>query len=156
MWGKHIGVSGTTTGVFGEVASTSGTAISSQNTASGSHAFSTTLAVAEDNALGQICTTTAGTNGADFNIRIWNDGNVAADSFASFVAYKNLPTAGPPMASDLANPDGLRKWGNHETWFKKDPKGFESWRKKFAAWQIEQSRTAKFEAPRDGQNTVGP
>jgi len=110
-----------------------------------------TVAVPFDTGSGESVTLKQPSVGGDIGIIIWEpDGTTKTNSDFSFVVFKSdllaLPQGAPP---ELANPPGLRRYGDTEEWSKRDPIGFEAWRKKYVAWQLEQTKVQPFEAPAD-------
>lgn len=76
--------------------------------------------------------------------------NAVEDSDFQFVVYRTSNViAGPPQPGEPGRPRELDRYGDYETWQKRDPKGFESWRKKYVAWQREQMRSNPYQPPTD-------
>ncbi len=76
--------------------------------------------------------------------------NALEDSDLQFVVYRTSNViAGPPPAGEPGRPKQLDRYGDYETWQKRDPKGFEAWRRQYVAWQREQMRSQPYEAPTD-------
>ena len=89
--------------------------------------------------------------GDDVGVNVWDvSAGALADSDFEFVIYRSLGTAGPPMPANLINSDQSKKYGGREMWEKKDPAGFEAWRKASVAWQRSQLAARPFGVPVDG------
>jgi hypothetical protein len=90
----------------------------------------------------------SGSNDVGIDIRN-NVSGAQADSDFQFVVYRATGlSAGPPAGLEAE----LRRKGGSEAWAKRDPKGFETWRKKYVAWQREAMRSKPYQAPVDETN----
>lgn len=107
------------------------------------------VAIAFDSANQEVCTVDFASSSGDFDINVWRDGNVATSSDVSFVVYRGGGFGAMNMPQDLSRPSQLKKYGNTEVWARKDPVGFEAWRKRYVAWQREHFKPASPSTPVD-------
>ncbi|MBS1715458.1 MAG: hypothetical protein JST30_14100 [Armatimonadetes bacterium] len=107
------------------------------------------VAIPFDGSNQEACTVDFPSGTGDFDINVWRDGNTAANSDVSFVVYRGGGFGALNMPEGLSNPAQLKRYGNTEVWAKKDPVGFEAWRKRYVAWQVAELKARQADVPVD-------